>query len=613
MNSIGSSLDTYSKDEWIAFLKKGAYRGLKINEVARKLKRSTSCQYDHDTHILELVDKKGRTITLNMERLLKKNEQWAFSRLVHNIKMHISSDYASDFNIRITKLANVITKKTTGELSEQLEEFINGDHDFFDIKQFFYQNLKLINASSGDQKIQDHLLQIQDHLLQLSKQAFDLADDAKSRSLAFQIQCTASAMIPPAPGFNLVLEATDDPQKLFLPDDLQKRILSEAYKAEGTVNHPLNLVSKKLNEYALDVSGNEINDEVCLKTAGCKTTKEAIQYIIEHKLISVNLKGFVLKNDDLEELGQNCPWIEKLSISSEFVFNNNNQLIDVVIDGAKLVEAISNFNDLKSLDLSQYVGDIISGDQLVDIAKMHPCLQHLSLHFRLNISGEKIMEAMGIFTDLKSLGLPSILEVDQLIEIVQKHPNLKKLDIRFWRHISVDQMLKIAKWLPKLQKLNFRGCKFTLSDIPKITKLLPNLEKLDFSEWNLFEKEFVEIVKELPNLQSLKVFCFSRHCVNALLKAVKMCPNIQHLDIGSSSISGENVLEVIKELPNLRSLNLSACEQISNDELIEIAKKLPLLEHLSIRNCRFAEDKIDEAVSYLPKLKKLTKNQKHQI
>lgn len=118
-NHSVQSLDLYSKDEWIDFLKQGAYRGLKINKIASNLEKSDSCIYTKETHKLELIYKHGTTITLDMAKLLKKNDRWTISRLIHNIKMCFSdSTYATKFNARITKLAEEIIKTSTSILSK---------------------------------------------------------------------------------------------------------------------------------------------------------------------------------------------------------------------------------------------------------------------------------------------------------------------------------------------------------------------------------------------------------------------------------------------------------------------------------------------------------------
>lgn len=108
-----SSFSEYSKNDWVDFLKKGAYRGLKVNKIAKKLDRSTSCIYNGEDK-LELTIVKGdkaKEIILDMSKLRGKISRFTLSRLIHNIRMCFTrSNYTKDFNARIDKLAEEIMK-----------------------------------------------------------------------------------------------------------------------------------------------------------------------------------------------------------------------------------------------------------------------------------------------------------------------------------------------------------------------------------------------------------------------------------------------------------------------------------------------------------------------
>ena len=591
------SLDDYSKDEWVEFLKQGAYRGLKINKIARHLGKSTSCNYDKATHKLELIYGKGKTITLDMAKLLKKNERWTLSRLIHNIKMCFTeSDYAVDFNIRICKLAEAITKKTTSGFSSELEKFVDGDHDLSQIQTVFNHNLKVINQSTGDKDIQFNLLK-------LSTQAFKKADDARSRILAFQIQCTANAVVPDP---NLAWEV--------LPTDIQKLLFSKVFKNEGTVNHPLNMLSKQLNKNVLNVNKNWINeDEICLKTEGCKTAKEAVQYIIDHNLTTANLLNFRdLDDEDLEELSKNCPKIKKLLIHPRLV------------SCSSLVRAIGNFTDLKSLSLSYFN---ISGEQLVEIAKMHPYLNHLDIYKCDKISDDKLMEAIQELADLKSLrvgGYGSNIKADPIIKIAKMRPHLTSLDIG---EISGDQVLEIARLLPDLQAFKYGKVSSDLSE--KIAKRLPNLKNLDFDYHHCMPSadkvmviagllpdlqslaleggrissvQLIEIARMLPNLSALYLNEFFYISDDQILDIVSLLPHLRTLGLGDKEISGDAIVKLAKRLPNLQFLDIRHCSTLSGDQLVEISKLLPLLKYLDISESTIKQDKLNEALQYLPKL-----------
>lgn len=74
----------------------------------------------------------------------------------------------------------------------------------FEISKKFYKDFSKINACIGDREVQGRLLELRDKIRKNDKDYYDLA---------FQIQCTAQAMIPD-PVFQL--------EKL--PNELQQRI-----------------------------------------------------------------------------------------------------------------------------------------------------------------------------------------------------------------------------------------------------------------------------------------------------------------------------------------------------------------------------------------------------
>ena len=590
-------LDGYSKDDWVDFLKQGAYRGLKINKIARHLGKSKSCKYDKTTHSLELIYGKSKTITIDMAKLLKKNERWTLSRLIHNIKMCFSkSDYAFDFDVRITKLAEAITKKTVSGFSTELDTFVAGDHDLSEITTVFNHNLGVINQSTGDKDIKDKLLK-------LSAQAFEKANDPRSRLLAFQIQCTAQAMVPDP---NLSWEV--------LPLDIQKLLFSKVYQNEGSIKHPLNLVSKQLNDNALNVNKNwSEKADIDLKTEGCKTAKEAISYITDHNLTTANLLDFPdLVDEDLEELSQNCPQIKTLII------------LPKKISCSKLVKAMRNFTDLKSLGLSYCH---ISGEQLVEIAKMHPYLKHLDIHKCDKISDDKLMEAIHELTDLKSLrvgGYESNIKADPLIKIAKMRPHLTNLDIGTisgdpvleiarllpnlqvfeYGKVSSDLSIEIAKRLPNLKNLEFsyHHCMPSADQIMVIARLLPNLQSLALEGGRISGVQLIEIASMFPNLRDLYLNDFYSIKDDQILDIVNLLPHLRCLGVSGKDISGDAIVKLAKMRPNLEFLHISR-PTLSGDQLVEITKLLPLLKYLYIGDSKtINQDKLNEALLYLPKL-----------
>lgn len=542
------SLDSYSKNEWVDFLKQGAYRGLKINKIARHLEKAQSCEYNKSTHKLNLISEKGKIIPLDMAKLLRKNERWTFSRLIHNIKMCFSSsDYVANFDVRIQRLASLVSKKTTNDFSHELEKFVASDQDLSDLKRFFHRNLELINQSTGNKELQTNLLK-------LSEKAFEKADNAESRIFAFQVQCTANAMIPDS---NLSWAS--------LPPDIQKLLFTEADKNEDSAN-PLNMVSKELNENIHGVEKDWIHESLIRsRTEGCQTAKEAVGYIMDHGLSSANLLSFPDLNDtDLDELIENCPYIKNLSISSEFV------------SSTKLLELISSFTSLKSLDLT--LSNIVTGECLIKIAKRNPSLKHLKIYNRYDTPN---------------------LTVDQLLEIAKTCPNLTSLSINV-RNLSGEQALKIAKSLPNLRKFKMEGSQVDEFHLLKIVETLKDLQELDFNGCpTIGGRQVIEIIKLVPDLRYLDVSFCKNILDDQLLEIAKMRPNLVGLNVSDCDF-GSKIIEIVQELPKLRILKLNSCAHISGDDVVEIAKHSPELIYLEAFFNKIPQDKLADAISYLP-------------
>ena len=94
--------------------------------------------------------------------------------------------------------------------------------------------------------------------------------------------------------------------------------------------------SRKVYENAL-INQNALSP----KQFGCKTAKEAVQFIIDRKLSCANLTDFPdINEEDLNRLIKNSPSINRLFIKTN------------IIDEDKLAEALKSLASLTSLDLS---------------------------------------------------------------------------------------------------------------------------------------------------------------------------------------------------------------------------------------------------------------------
>lgn len=134
----GISLSSYSKDEWEILLKATAYRGFKINKIAKRFTaRGGECTFENDS-LINLMSNTGKMTSVDMNKVMKKQDRWSFARLVHNIKMLCpNSSYATKFNDRISKLAEILTtdartKDFHNRIQDNLGDFVALPKDIHD-------------------------------------------------------------------------------------------------------------------------------------------------------------------------------------------------------------------------------------------------------------------------------------------------------------------------------------------------------------------------------------------------------------------------------------------------------------------------------------------------
>ncbi len=177
--------------------------------------------------------------------------------------------------------------------------------------EFIEKNLKLIVAQTetGDGKLKRILLQLSDRILVES-------DQPEAHRLAFEVQGIA---------LGLLAEGARAPWEM-LTAELQVQILSRLTpkRTLGSLEIKSQLASAaftstSLHGVARDAKKHWVNEEaVSLRTYGCKTAKEAVDYAIALNLQSVNLLEFPdVTNEDIDKLFKNCPKLNILLIKSD--------------------------------------------------------------------------------------------------------------------------------------------------------------------------------------------------------------------------------------------------------------------------------------------------------
>lgn len=162
-DSASVTFESYSKDDWVEFLKRGAYRGHHVNIVAKRLKKATSSYYDQSANQLEVITEFGKRLILDMGDILQ-DRSFSFSRFFHEFRMWFSdSAYAMKFNERITYLADTIIKKKANAFGLELDKFVDDQkhrYSFLGIESFFLNNIKNISESKGNKEVRDNLLKL---------------------------------------------------------------------------------------------------------------------------------------------------------------------------------------------------------------------------------------------------------------------------------------------------------------------------------------------------------------------------------------------------------------------------------------------------------------------
>lgn len=141
------------------------------------------------------------------------------------------------------------------------------------------------------------------------------------------------------------------------------------------------------------------------------------------------------------------------------------------------------------------------------------------------------------------------------------------------------------------------------SDVSNIYKLrceTPNKEQCLFA-WNY-------IAKEMPNLTLLDLTNNQKMTSSALKLIMKHCPRMKSLSLSACKYIKDNTLNKIANYANsLQYFDISKCE-VSFSALMNFIKKLPNLVSLNVTSCRFSYKQIAELLEQCPLLEELLAN-----
>ena len=171
--------------------------------------------------------------------------------------------------------------------------------------------------------------------------------------------------------------------------------------------------------------------------------------------------------------------------------------------------------------------------------------------------------------------------------------------------------MDIARWCPKLKQLSFHGCdsfglEYLNLPLKAIAKNLPNLTFLDLTDCKITTKEIRCIARNHPKLRHL-AFTTPRECYQALelmFCQIAQLSELRCLMIGGLvDITDSSICKLVKNLPNLTSLDVGYGNRISDKTRELIGTYLQRLEFLSLNSDKMSDKGVTVLAS---KLKKLT-------
>ena len=223
-----------------------------------------------------------------------------------------------------------------------------------ELNNFIDKNLRTILQQTETWEAKD----LQANLLALSNKINREIDTPQAHKLSFDIMGIALGLLSAKKNNYLQDEIPSEVFSIIL-DNLNPNNLASDIKFLKSTERTSKMWMKEINAHIL----RRINEEnLSLSIVGCKTGSEAINYIIKNKLQSANLSEFSdITDEDLNKLIENCPDLHTLFLQSDkikevpFEKLQALQSLDLTgcmqLSGDKLAEALGKLTALQSLNL----------------------------------------------------------------------------------------------------------------------------------------------------------------------------------------------------------------------------------------------------------------------
>ena len=157
-----------------------------------------------------------------------------------------------------------------------------------------------------------------------------------------------------------------------------------------------------------------------------------------------------------------------------------------------------------------------------------------------------------------------------------------------WRDAEISKCCNnILLFLNQVTDLNLDNCRQTTILENTQLKQLKNLEFLSLINVGLTSLKHFPI---LPNLKKLEL---SDNRISAGLEVLQSCPKLSHLNLSGNKIKDIETLDPLKELPNLKILDLFNCEvtTIENyrEKVFDLIASLKFLDGFDIQDEELGE------------------------
>ncbi len=203
------------------------------------------------------------------------------------------------------------------------------------------------------------------------------------------------------------------------------------------------------------------------------------------------------------------------------------------------------------------------------------------------------------------------LNLDSTTLIGTTDLGLKEGQLPYLENISVDsstitaqQVESLLKSAPLLKKLTINQCT-TLGDKPFYLRpqSRPFLTELNAMGSSINAQQLENLINSAPNLTTLKL----QNCTNLGKGPLSLLPGqlaqLHYLDLSGSSITASQLQSLILAAPNLKSIDLNACECLNFLPLTLPEEQLPHLEEIRASGSSITPQQFLNLVHAAPQLK----------